>query len=258
MLKLKLFSRVRMALFTRGEKMLCEKKSCVAIVPAAGSSSRMKDSGNKLFIEIAGVPVIVLTLLALQNSPFIDQIIIPTQKELIPDILNLCKVHSLNKVKSVVCGGKTRVESVFNGIKEAGERFELIAIHDAARPFVSQKIIEETILSAGKYDAAAPATPIKDTVKEAKDSFVTKTLVRSSLFAIQTPQVFESSLIEKALESALKNNLPITDDCSAVEEYGKKVFLTEGDFFNIKITTPEDIVFSEAILKKLNEVEKCE
>ena len=247
-----------MALFTRGETMLCEnkKKSCVAIVPAAGTSSRMKSSGNKLFIEIGGVPVIVLTLLTLQKSPFIDEIIIPTQKELISDILNLCKAHSLNKVKSVIGGGKTRVESVYNGIKEAESRFDLVAIHDAARPFVSQKIIEETILAADKYTAAAPATPIKDTVKEATDSFVTKTLVRSSLFAIQTPQVFESSLIENALENALRNNLPITDDCSAVEEYGKKVFLTDGDFFNIKITTPEDIVFSEAILKKLNEVKK--
>ncbi len=247
-----------MALFTRGEKMLCEngKKSCVAIVPAAGSSSRMKNSGNKLFIEISGVPVIVLTLSALQKSPYIDEIIVPTQKELISDITNLCKAHSLNKVKSVICGGKTRVESVFNGVKEAGGRFELIAIHDAARPFVSQKIIEETVLSASKYGGAAPATPVKDTVKEAKDSFVTKTLLRSSLFAIQTPQVFESLLIEKSLDNALRNNLSITDDCSAVEEYGKQVFLTEGDFFNIKITTPEDIVFSEAILKKLSEVEK--
>lgn len=230
------------------------RKSCVAIVPAAGSSSRMKEFGNKLLLQLNSVPVIALTLIQLQNSPYIDEIIIPAREELVSEISDICKVHSLNKVKSIVRGGSIRAESVLNGINEAKGRFDLIAIHDAARPFVSQKIIENTVLAAATYNAAAPAVSLKDTVKEAKDRIVTKTLVRDSLFAIQTPQIFDSALIAAALQNAVDKQIPITDDCSAAEEIGMRVFLTEGDYFNIKITTPEDILFAEAIIKNKNEV----
>ncbi len=224
-----------------------KRKTCAVIVPAAGSSSRMKEYGNKLFMEVGGIPVIALTLLALENSPSIDKMIIPTREELIPIIKDICKDYSLNKVKSIIKGGATRAESVFKGILEADGKFDLIAIHDAARPFVSQDIIEKTISAAACYNAAAPAVPMKDTVKTAEGAIVIKTVPRDTLFSIQTPQVFDAALIASALQKAIDENLPITDDCSAVENMGMRVFLTQGDYFNIKITTPEDLIFAEAI-----------
>lgn len=224
-----------------------KKKSCVAIVPAAGSSSRMKEHGDKIFSEIRGVPVIALTLMKLQGSPLIDEIIIPTREESILAIYDICKEFSLDKVKSVIKGGKTRAESVYNGILESKLRFDLIAVHDAARPFVSSEIIDSTISAASRYSAAAPAVPLKDTVKEANGGIVVKTIPRNTLFAVQTPQVFDSSLITAALKKALDENIQITDDCSAAEAIGTRIFLTKGDYFNIKITTPEDLIFAEAI-----------
>ncbi len=224
-----------------------KRKTCAAVVPAAGSSSRMKKYGDKLFMEVGGTPVIALTLLALENSTSIDKIIIPTREELIPIIQDICKAYSLNKVKCIIKGGATRAESVLKGVLEAGGKFDLIAIHDAARPFVSQCIIEKTVSAAARYNAAAPAVPMKDTVKTAESGIVLKTVPRDTLFSIQTPQVFDSALIASALQKAVEKNLPITDDCSAVENIGMRVFLTQGDYFNIKITTPEDLIFAEAI-----------
>lgn len=231
-----------------------KRKTCAAIVPAAGSSGRMKEHGNKLFMKINGTPVIVLTLLALEASPCIDEIIIPTREELIPAVDELCKANSLNKVKAIIPGGSTRTDSVLNGVLEAGDRFDLIAIHDAARPFVSQEIIEKTVSAAGYYNAAAPAVPMKDTVKSAEGAIVIETVPRDTLFAVQTPQVFDTTLISSALQKAVSENLPITDDCSAVEAIGMRVFLTHGDYFNIKITTPEDLILAEAISAHNNEM----
>lgn len=223
------------------------RKSCVAIVPAAGSSTRMKEHGDKIFAEIRGVPIIALTLLRLQNSPLVDEIIIPTREESILTVYDICKEFSLDKVKSVIKGGNTRAESVYRGILEAGSRFDLIAVHDAARPFVSLDIIDSTIRAAARYSAAAPAVSLKDTVKEAEGGIVKKTIPRDVLFAVQTPQVFDADLITAALKKAIAEKLPITDDCSAVELIGMRVFLTRGDYFNIKITTPEDLIFADAI-----------
>lgn len=228
-----------------------QKKSCVAILPAAGSSTRMKEYGNKLFTEICGLPVIALSLLALEHSDSIDEIIIPTRSDMICELENLCKKYSISKVSAIIEGGASRTDSVLNGIKKAGNRFDLIAIHDAARPFVSAEIIEKTVSAAKRYNAAAPAVAMKDTIKRAEGSIVTETVPRETLFAIQTPQVFDSDLIRSALEKAVNENLSVTDDCSAVELIGMRVVLTQGDYFNIKITTPEDLVFAEAIYKNL-------
>lgn len=228
------------------------RKSCVAILPAAGSSSRMKAVGNKLFCEICGTSVIVLTLKALQKSPFIDEIIIPTREDMIEDIKNLAAENNITKVSAVIPGGKTRTESVLNGVLHAKGRFDLVAIHDAARPFVSQEIIEKTVLAASRFNAAAPGVPVKDTIKDAEGGIIKKTVPRDTLFGIQTPQIFDTDLITSALVKATRDNTPITDDCSAVESLGMRVIITNGDYFNIKITTPEDLIFGEAIYSALN------
>ncbi|MBR3848593.1 MAG: 2-C-methyl-D-erythritol 4-phosphate cytidylyltransferase [Oscillospiraceae bacterium] len=228
------------------------RKSCVAILPAAGSSSRMKAVGNKLFCEICGTSVIVLTLKALQKSPFIDEIIIPTREDMIDDIKNLVRQNNITKVSAVIPGGKTRTESVLNGVLHAKGRFDLVAIHDAARPFVSQEIIEKTVLAASRFNAAAPGVPVKDTIKDAEGGIIKKTVPRDTLFGIQTPQIFDTDIITSALVKATRDNTPITDDCSAVESLGMRVIITNGDYFNIKITTPEDLIFGEAIYNALN------
>lgn len=238
-----------------------KRKTCVAVIPAAGTSIRMKAYGNKLFADICEIPVIVRTLLAFQQSPWIDAIIIPTQSELVSEIENICREHQISKLIAAIPGGATRAESVLNGVCFAENKFDLIAVHDAARPFVSQSIISLTVNAATLYSAAAPAVPVKDTIKTAVGKVVTETLPREKLFAIQTPQIFDTDLLSAALKKAVDENLPITDDCSAVEAVGMRVFLTDGDYFNIKITTPEDLILAEAIAKHISENEvksKCE
>jgi len=231
------------------------QKTCVAILPAAGSSTRMKESGDKLFIKIRGIPVIIRTLLALERAESINAIIIPTREDMVSEIESLCKEHSITKVIAVIPGGSTRAESVLNGVLKAGNNYDLVAIHDAARPFISQEIIEKTISAAGYYNAAAPAVPMKDTIKSAKENLVISTVPRETIFAIQTPQIFDAALITGALTKAVKEHLPITDDCSAVEAIGMRVFLTKGDYMNIKITTPEDLIFAEAIASHIDKQE---
>ncbi len=232
-----------------------ERKTCVAVVPAAGSSNRMKNYGDKLFLEIGNTPVIALTLSALEKAPEIDAIIVSTREDMIASIEEICRKYSISKFKKAVVGGSNRAESVLNGIIAADSAYDLIAIHDAARPFVSQKIISETIKAAARHKAAAPAIPMKDTIKRAAADFIIETIPRETLFAIQTPQIFHTDVIFDSLKKAIEANLPITDDCSAVEATDTHVFLTEGDYFNIKITTPEDLIFAEAIASHLNDSE---
>jgi 2-C-methyl-D-erythritol 4-phosphate cytidylyltransferase len=133
---------------------------------------------------------------------------------------------------------------------EASPDVKLLAVQDGARPLVTTEVIERVIGAAIRCGAAAPAVPVKDTVKEVRDGgAVERTVDRSSLRAVQTPQVFDASLLKAALQDAVENRVPITDDCSAVERLGKVVFLVEGDEENLKITTPVDMIFAEAILR---------
>lgn len=200
-------------------------------------------------LPLAEEPVIVHTLRALELCPCIHEIVVVTREELLVSIGKLCSDHALTKVRKVVVGGATRAHSVYLGMQEVSEQTKLIAIQDGARPLVSQKVLQEVILAAAKCNAAAPAIPVKDTIKQAENGLVTDTPDRAKLFAVQTPQVFEADLIRAALYKALEENLTITDDCSAVEYLGMKVTLTQGSDENIKITTPADLVLAEALLQ---------
>ncbi|MEG2454953.1 MAG: 2-C-methyl-D-erythritol 4-phosphate cytidylyltransferase [Oscillospiraceae bacterium] len=220
---------------------------CSAIVPAAGSSTRMEGQ-DKLLLPLSGEAVIVHTLRALQNCPMIAEIIVVTREDLLLPIGDLCKAYGLDRVTKIIVGGETRAQSVRMGTLEASAKAELIAIHDGARPLVTSAVIEETILRAIQCHAAAPAVPVKDTVKRMKDGAVVETLLREELRAVQTPQVFEASLIKAALDKALADGAALTDDCAAVERLGMPVMLTAGDDTNLKITTPADLVIAEGIL----------
>ncbi len=221
---------------------------CTAVLVAAGSSSRMNGL-DKLFCELQGEPVLAYTLRALNDCPLIDEIVVVTRAESLVPVSNLCKSSGADKVTRVVVGGDTRTQSALSGIREANEEATLIAIHDGARPFVSQQVLEAVIRSAAETGAAAPAVAVKDTIKRVENGLVTQTLPREELRAVQTPQVFEASLIRAALQKALDDKADVTDDCAAVERIGMKVTLTQGAAENFKITTPTDLLLANGLLE---------
>lgn len=222
-----------------------KKITCTAIVVAAGSATRMRGIDKALAL-ICGVPMLLRTVKALAMSEKIDEIIVVTRPDLIEPVTELCRSEA--KFSKAVCGGSSRAESVFLGISEAST--DMVAIHDGARPFVTADIIDRTVESAQENGAAAPAIAVKDTVKVAENSVILSTPDRARLFAVQTPQVFYTQQIKAALVEAMEKNIPLTDDCSAMEAMGKQVILTEGSDENIKITTPIDLAFAEVIAKR--------
>ena len=228
---------------------------CSVIVAAAGSSSRMGGI-NKLMQPLDGVPVLVRTLTALQQAKRVDEIIVATREESLVEISQLCRTYGITKCSKVVRGGESRAHSVWLATLEASPDAELLAVQDGARPLVTPDLIDDVVLAAARCGAAAPAVPVKDTVKVIRDDdgAVEQTLERGRLRAVQTPQVFQAELLKAALQQAIEREIPITDDCSAVEQMGKVVFLVDGDEQNIKITTPMDLLLAEAILQARKEV----
>jgi len=222
---------------------------CAALVAAAGSSSRMGGM-NKLLEPLDGIPVLARALMALEQASRVNEIVIATREEDLVEISQLCKIYGISKCSKVVRGGESRAHSVMLAALEASSDVELLAVQDGARPLVTPELIDRVIEKAARCNAAAPAIPVKDTVKVAgEDGAIKETLDRSVLRAVQTPQVFQSDLLKAALQAALEANVPVTDDCSAVERLGKVVFLIDGDEENLKITTPIDLILAEAILR---------
>lgn len=226
---------------------------CAALVAAAGSSTRM-GGVNKLLQPIEGVPVLARTLAAFQVAGSVDEIIVAAREEDILEISQLCRTYGLTKCAKVIRGGENRVHSAMLAALEASPEMELLAVHDGARPLVTPELIDRVAAAAARCSAAAPAVMLKDTVKAIReDGGVEETLDRDRLRAVQTPQVFEASLLKAALQSALEQEAPVTDDASAVERLGKVVFLVEGEEENLKITTPMDLILAEAIVKAREE-----
>lgn len=233
-----------MGLFRRKEKE--PEALCSAVIVAAGSSSRM--GLDKLLAEVGGLPVLVRCVEAFQQAPSVAEVVVVTREELVPEVARLCQSFQLTKVSKVIRGGENRTQSARLGTLEARQDTPLIAIHDGARPFVPVQVIEDAVAQAAKNGAAAPAVPVKDTIKTVQDGRVTGTPDRDSLRAIQTPQVFDAALLRAALESARTTGEVLTDDCSAVERLGKEIYLTDGSYENIKITTPEDLALAAELL----------
>lgn len=221
--------------------------ACSVIVVAAGSARRMEGI-DKVLTPLGELPVLVHTLHAFEDCPCVNEVIVVTREDLLVEVSRLCKDYSLHKVRKVIVGGAERIHSVQAGLKEADPEAELIAIHDGARPLITGEVIEAAVAAAAKTGAAAPAIPVIDTIKRWENGLAVETIDRSSLRAVQTPQVFEAGLIRAATQKALEDGELLTDDCGAVERLGMKVTLTEGSRENIKITTPLDLVLGEAIL----------
>lgn len=221
---------------------------CSVVVLAAGSSRRMGQ--DKIMLHIGDIPVVVHTLRAFEAVSEVAEVVVVTREDLVPEIAGLCKVFDLRKVTKVVHGGASRAESARIGTLEVDPEAKLIAIHDAARPFASEGLIRTVILKAAETGAAAPAVPVKDTIKVAQDGVIEYTPDRATLFAVQTPQVFDADLIRAALQKAVDDGTEITDDCSAVERLGMKVSLTDGDERNFKLTTPADLTLAELLVSE--------
>lgn len=221
---------------------------CSVVVVAAGNSTRM--GSEKIMAQVGGIPVIVRTLQAFQAVSSVGEIVVVTREELVADIARLCQDFGLTKVTKVVRGGTTRTQSARIGTLEVRQEAQVIAIHDGARPFVPVQVIEEVVAKALQTGAAAPAIPVKDTIKIAHDGLVEETPDRATLYAVQTPQVFESGLIRAALQKILDHGVELTDDCAAVERLGMRVTLTAGDERNIKLTTPIDLLLGEHLLEE--------
>ncbi|MCI5628029.1 2-C-methyl-D-erythritol 4-phosphate cytidylyltransferase [Clostridium sp. HCP1S3_A12] len=219
-----------------------------AIILAGGKGKRMKANISKQFIMLKDKPILYYTLYRFIKNPNVDNIVLVLPK----DEIEYCKKNIIEKynlkIDFIVEGGAERQDSVYNGLK-ALEDTDIVLIHDGARPFVSNKIIEEGIQKAIEFGGAAPGVMPKDTIKiKDSNSFSKETLDRSTLVAIQTPQVFKFSEIIKCHEKIKKDNITVTDDTMVYEMYGNKVYLYDGDYENIKITTPEDLLLGEKIL----------
>lgn len=226
---------------------------CSAVVPAAGNSSRMGGE-NKLFMMLDGIPVLARTLLALDSAALVDEIVVASRESDLLAIADLCRDYGVRKPVKIVLGGESRLESVLLATMECRQDAAFLAVHDGARPLADGAFIDAVIAHAQRTNAAAPAVPVKDTIKVARDGVVESTPDRSLLFAVQTPQVFDAQLLRAALQSAKEADAAVTDDCSAVERLGKSVYLTEGSYENIKITTPEDMILAAAILRRREEL----
>lgn len=232
---------------TRQIRKILPLKPCGAVIVAAGNATRMGGI-DKVMASVDGEPMILRSVRAFQESDVIRQIVIVTRQDLIVPLMDLCS--GFDKVRAVVVGGSDRSESVRAGLQALSSDIKLAAIHDGARPFITQQVIDRTVRAAHSYAAAAPGIPVKDTIKVVQGGVVRNTPERKSLLAIQTPQIFDVDLLKGALKKAALDKASITDDCSAVERLGMSVKIVEGDERNIKITTPMDLQLAQLLAKE--------
>ena len=232
---------------TRPARKLLKLKTCGAVIVAAGSASRMGGI-DKVMADLGGEPMILRTVRAFQNCDAIASIVIVTREDLIQPIAGLCR--DMKKVVAVVAGGGSRQESVHLGLNALPKGTKLAAVHDGARPLISWQVIDRVVRAANTYGAAAPAIPVKDTIKVVSGGLVKETPDRATLQAVQTPQVFAFDLLRGALKKAETDGASVTDDCSAVERTGMKIKIVEGDERNLKVTTPMDLKIAELLLEE--------
>lgn len=223
----------------------------VAIIPAAGVGKRMGLQRGKPFLLLGGRPILVHTLEVFEKEKEISEIIlVVSPEELEYSAEEIVEKYKLNKVKRIVPGGKERQDSVYNGFKAIRNPVKYVMIHDGVRPFVTGRLLRGSIEMAKTKGGVVVAVPVKDTIKKvSKEGIIEETLERRNLWAIQSPQVFKYEIINKAYLKAYQDEFYGTDDASLVERIGHKVEVLMGSYENIKITTQEDLVLAEMILR---------
>ncbi len=233
---------------TNGMRKVLPLGCCGAVIVAAGNASRMGGI-DKVMAELGGEPMVLRTVRTFATLDAIKEIVIVTREDLVIPIMKL--TAEIEKVTAVVVGGATRQESVAMGLAALTKKVQLAAIQDGARPLVTHAVIDRTVRAAHAYGAAAPAVPVKDTIKVVTGGVVTSTPDRKTLQAVQTPQVFDLALLKAALKKARDDGAEVTDDCSAVEHMGMSVKIVEGDERNIKVTTPLDLAIAKLLLEEM-------
>lgn len=223
-----------------------------ALIPAAGMGKRMGAGSNKQYLLLDGMPILARTVAAFEAAPFIDGIYLVSPEQEIPFCRSeVVDRYGFSKVRGIVPGGAERQHSVCNGLDAMADAADddLVLIHDGVRPFVSQEMLKAAADAAREHGASVVAVPVKDTVKVVKGGVIAETPPRAELWLAQTPQAFRYGLIRDAHARAKAEGYLGTDDASLVEHQGGEVRIVTGDYRNIKITTPEDLVLAEAFLK---------
>jgi 2-C-methyl-D-erythritol 4-phosphate cytidylyltransferase len=231
---------------SRGKRVK-SKPEVAAIVVAAGAGRRLGRKGEKAFAFLGGKPLLFYSLKALEVSPEIERVIIVVRKQALKRCLAFVKRSELKKVEAIVAGGRRRQDSVLKGLSFVGES-RFILIHDAARPFLSKRLVTTTVGACRKNGAAIAALPVSDTVKKVAGRSIEKTVPREGLWLAQTPQVFRQEIILDAFRR-WPSTRTATDDAAMVRHSGKRVAVAQGDFINIKVTFASDLVLAESFLR---------
>lgn len=220
-----------------------------AVIVAAGNSTRM--GTDKIFLPLNAVPSIVYTLKAFECAESVDEVILACRDEHASALREIIQNHNIKKVAKLTTGGRSRQESVFAGISLCDARTTHYAVHDAARCLISSVEIDSVVHDAFLHRASSLGVPYKDTIKAVdSQNFVVKSLDRSVLWNIQTPQVFSKDLYLAAMDVAVRTGANYTDDCQLVENIGERVHIVRGSYSNLKLTTPDDIAIFEGILRQ--------
>ncbi len=222
------------------------------IIVCAGNSTRMQGI-NKILLPLGDSNVIGTAMQVFEQCESVGEIVIVTRKQDEAAIRETAAALGITKLTNITEGGDTRQQSVLNGVRALTLESEYIAIHDGARPLVRVKDAERVIKDARVFGAATLGVPVKDTIKTVSDGLITDTPPRHTLYITQTPQVFRRRLYLEGVDFSLEHDLDFTDDCQLVEAIGGKVYMTVGDYTNIKLTTPEDAAIAAAILAQRQE-----
>jgi len=221
------------------------------LIVAAGKSERMGRDVDKAFVNLGTKPVLAYSLLAFEKCPDIDSVVLVVRKDRIDGARGMAHMFGCAKVKRIIAGGAKRQTSVCNGLAQLSEDVNIVSVHDGARPCVTPELISATIKAAKRNGSGVAGFRLTDTVKYVKTGMTTvsKTMDRSTLWAVQTPQTFRVDLLKKAFAAVARKKVTVTDEASAVELTGKSVRLVPGPFWNMKITTANDLALTAALLK---------
>ncbi|MDD4564966.1 MAG: 2-C-methyl-D-erythritol 4-phosphate cytidylyltransferase [Eubacteriales bacterium] len=234
---------------------MTRENKVAVIIAAAGSGKRMGGALPKQYLRLGEMSILARAVKAFAELKEVHLITVVTNEEYMDRCwAELDGLGLMSKINEILPGGKERQDSIYNAVRRLPGEIELVLVHDGVRPFVSEELILRTIKAAKTHGAAAAAVSVKDTIKEAKENFLIRTLDRKHLYSMQTPQGFHKNLLVRAYEEAYKKNIYGTDDAFLVEKTGQKVYVVKGDYFNIKITTVEDMVFGEALLGGQKEI----
>lgn len=217
------------------------------VIAAAGAGRRMGTEINKVLLPLQGRPVLAHSLACFGSMDEVSELVVVTSPADQESIRELVQRTVANKATQVILGGAERQDSVYLGLKALSPQTDLVIIHDGARPFITQELVRKGLRAVREHRAVGIAVPVKDTIKRVRDAIVIETPNRSELWAIQTPQIFDYGLVLRAHEEARAKGVLATDDCGLLEAMGHPIYIVEGDYANIKITTPEDLPASTGV-----------